>query len=99
MRGTKVLVWRKVREILTDIDQGLNPTPSDINLSKWLNRRQRIQETYRNVIDRHIVPHLGGVASGSPDPPTSRPSKPACLSIPAQSRRHSAMETIMTALH
>ena len=72
VRGTKAQAQRELREILTAIDQGQDPTPADISLREWLNRwmseviipnrRQRTQETYQNAIDRHIVPHLGGVS-------------------------------------
>ena len=74
VRGTKSQAQRKLRELLSAIDQGRNPTLSDVPLREWLerwmseavvpNRRQRTQETYRNAIDRHIVPYLGGVSIG-----------------------------------
>ena len=70
IRGTKAEAQRKLREMLTDLDHGRNPVPADISLHDWLERwmseeiappkrRQRTYETYRNVIDRHIVPYLG----------------------------------------
>ena len=74
VRGTKAEAQRKLREMLTAIDQGRNPVPADVSLREWFqrwmdevvvpNRRQRTQETYRNAIDRHIVPYLGGVSIG-----------------------------------
>ncbi len=53
--------------------------PADISLRDWLDRwlaeeiappkrRQRTLETYRNVIDRHIVPYLGDVRLGKVGP-------------------------------
>ena len=78
VRGTKAQAQRKLREILTAIDQGQDPTPADVPLREWLdrwmseviipNRRQRTQETYRNIIDRHIVPYLGGLKVGKVGP-------------------------------
>ena len=70
IRGTKAEAQRKLREMLTTMDQGRNPVPVDVPLREWLDRwmseeiappkrRQRTYETYRNVIDRHIVPYLG----------------------------------------
>ena len=72
IRGTKAEAQRKVREMLTALDQGRNPVPADVSLRHWLDRwmaeeihppkrRQRTLETYRNVIDRHIVPYLGNL--------------------------------------
>ena len=72
VRGTKAEAQRKLREMLTALDQGRNPVPSNMALRDWLDhwmaeeihppkRRQRTQETYRNVIDLHIVPHLGNL--------------------------------------
>ena len=72
VRGTKAEAQRKLREMLTALDQGRNPVPADVSLCDWLDRwmseeiappkrRQRTHETYRNVIDRHIVPYLGNV--------------------------------------
>ena len=72
VRGTKAEAERKRRELLTAIDKGQNPVPVDMPLRDWLDnwmskeiappkRRQRTQETYRNVIDHHIVPYLGGL--------------------------------------
>lgn len=68
--GTRAEAERKRREMLTALDQGRNPVPTDVSLHHWLDRwmeeeirppkrRQRTYETYRNVIDRHIVPYLG----------------------------------------
>ena len=70
IEGTKAQAERKLREMLTALDRGQNPVPANVTLREWLDRwmsekiappkrRQRTQETYRNVIDRHIVPHLG----------------------------------------
>ena len=70
IKGTKAQAKRKLREMLTARDKGQNPVPANLTLRDWLDRwmsekiappkrRQRTQETYRNVIDRHIVPHLG----------------------------------------
>ena len=74
VRGTKAEAQRKLREMLTALDQGRNPVPADVCLRDWLdrwmtevvipNRRQRTRETYQNAIDRHIVPYIGGVAIG-----------------------------------
>ena len=72
VRGTKAEAQRKLREMLTALDQGRNPVPADVSLREWLERwmaeeivppkrRQRTQETYQNVIDRHIVPYLGNL--------------------------------------
>ena len=78
IQGTKTEPQRKLREMLTALDQGRNPVPADISLRVWLERwmsevvipnlRQRTQETYRNVIDRHIVPYLGGLGIGKLTP-------------------------------
>ena len=72
VRGTKAEAQRKMREMLTALDQGRNPVPANVSLREWLDRwmseeiqppkrRQRTYETYQNVIDRHIVPYLGGL--------------------------------------
>ena len=72
IRGTKAQAERKLREMLTALDQGRNPVPADMSLREWLERwmaeeivppkrRQRTQETYRNAIDLHIVPYLGNL--------------------------------------
>ena len=72
VRGTKAEAQRKLREMLTMLDQGRNPVPADVSLRDWLERwmsekiappkcRQRTYETYRNVIDRHIVPYMGNL--------------------------------------
>ena len=72
VRGTKAEAQRKLREMLTAMDQGRNPLPADVSLRDWLDRwmseeirppkrRQRTYETYRNIIDRHIVPYLGSL--------------------------------------
>lgn len=72
VRGTKAEAQRKLREMLTTLDQGRNPVQTDESLRDWLDRwmteeihppkrRQRTYETYRNVIDRHIVPYLGSL--------------------------------------
>ena len=79
VRGTKSEAQRKLREMLTALDQGRNPVPADVSLRDWLGRwladeiappkrRQRTLETYRNVIDRHIVPYLGDVRLGKVAP-------------------------------
>lgn len=68
--GTKAQARRKLREMLTARDKGQNPVPANLTLGEWLDRwmaekivppkcKQRTKETYRNVIDRHIAPHLG----------------------------------------
>ena len=70
IRGTKAEAKRLLRARLSALDKGENPVPADTPLRDWLDRwmsekitppkrKQRTQETYRNVIDRHIVPHLG----------------------------------------
>lgn len=70
IRGTKAEAQRVLRARLSALDKGENPVPADIPLREWLDRwmsekiappkrKQRTLETYRNVIDRHIVPHLG----------------------------------------
>ena len=70
IKGTKAQAERKLREMLTVLDKGQNPVPADVTLREWLDRwmsekiappkrKQRTQETYRNVIDRHIIPHMG----------------------------------------
>ena len=79
VRGTKAEAQRKLREMLTALDQGRNPVPADVSLREWLEqwmaeeiappkRRQRTMETYRNVIDRHIVPYLGNMTLGKVRP-------------------------------
>lgn len=72
VRGTKAEAQRKLREMLTALDQGRNPVPAKVSMREWLEywmseeirppkRRQRTYETYRTVIDRHIVPYLGNL--------------------------------------
>ena len=79
VRGTQAEAQRKLREMLIALDQGRNPVPADISLREWLERwmaeeilppkrRQRTQETYRNVIDLHIVPYLGNLELGKVKP-------------------------------
>ena len=37
-RGTKAEAQRKLREMLTALDQGRNPVPADVSLRDWLDR-------------------------------------------------------------
>lgn len=61
IRGTKAEAKRLLRARLSALDKGENPVPADIPLRDWLDRwmsekitppkrKQRTQETYRNVI-------------------------------------------------
>ena len=70
-RGTKAQAQRKLRELLTSLDQGIALPAEKILLRDWLdqwmqeiiapNRRQRTKERYQGIITRHIKPAIGHV--------------------------------------
>ncbi len=71
VRGTKAQAQRKLRELLTSLDQGIALPAEKILLRDWLdqwmqeiiapNRRQRTKERYQGIITRHIKPAIGHV--------------------------------------
>ena len=71
VRGKKADAERRLREILTDLDQGIAPPQQRYKLSEWLdlwmqdviipNRRQKTADRYQSAISKHIVPYLGDV--------------------------------------
>ena len=78
VRGTKARAQRRLRELLSTLDRGVGLPTEKIALREWLerwmdevvapSRRQGTKERYREIIDRHIVPHVGGVELGSLGP-------------------------------
>lgn len=62
--GTKAYAKRKLREVLTALDDGDRPEPTDIPLRQWLDRwmqevliparRQNTADRYRGTIRTHI---------------------------------------------
>ena len=71
VQGTKAHAQRKLRELLTSLDQGIALPAEKILLRDWLdqwmqeiiapNRRQRTKERYQGIIARHIRPAIGHV--------------------------------------
>ena len=71
IRGTKAEAQRRLREVLTALDQGRGKAPT-LSLAEWLaqwmrdvvipNRRQGTVERYSRAIRNHVLPHAGSVA-------------------------------------
>ena len=71
VQGTKAQAQRRLRELLTSLDQGIALPAEKILLRDWLdqwmqeiiapNRRQRTKERYQGLIARHIKPAIGHV--------------------------------------
>ena len=69
VRGAKAQAQRRLRELLTSLDQGIALPTEKILLRDWLdrwmqeiiapNRRQRTKERYHGIIIRHIKPAIG----------------------------------------
>lgn len=59
---------RALRELLGTVDSGTHVDPSSIALAEYLSRwvegvqvRPTTRSRYRQSIDRHVVPHIGGI--------------------------------------
>ena len=71
VRGTKAEAQRKLREVLTALDNGGIPEPADLPLRQWLDRwmdevitparRLNTADRYRRAIRNHILPHIGNI--------------------------------------
>ena len=77
VRGTKAQAQRRLRELLVDLDRGIQP-PERILLKDWLdrwmadhiipNRRQATRERYEGIIRRYLKPNLGNLELGKVTP-------------------------------
>ena len=75
VRGTKAQAQRRLREILTALDQGHGKAPA-VSLVEWLarwmrdvvvpNRRQGTVERYSRAIRNHVLPHVGRMRAAGP---------------------------------
>ena len=71
VRGNKAQAQRKLRELLSNVDQGIAIPNGKLSLGDWLERwlvevvatgrRQNTKERYEGVVRRHITPCLGHV--------------------------------------
>ena len=71
VKGTKRDADRKLREVLHTMDNGAYVEPKKISLGEWLRQwlkdyvsihtTMRTQESYRSIIERHLIPALGTI--------------------------------------
>ena len=72
VQGTKREAEAKLVDLLHDANRGQLVEPSKMTLAQWLNewletaikppnKRLRTYETYKSVIERHLIPALGGL--------------------------------------
>jgi len=71
VRGTKKDAERALRDMLLSFDQGTYVKPSRINVGEWLTQwcdtyvamhtTIRTQESYKSIVDRHLIPSLGAI--------------------------------------
>jgi integrase len=72
VKGTKRDAERTLREVLLSLEQGTYVKPNKITLGEWLRRwlkdyvsmntTDRTQESYKSIVERHLIPSLGRVA-------------------------------------
>ena len=71
VRGTKAQAQRRLRELLSAVDQGAGIPARKTTLRAWLDRwmrevitphrRQRTKEHYQHIIEHHINPAIGHI--------------------------------------
>ncbi|MFC1861257.1 tyrosine-type recombinase/integrase [Chloroflexota bacterium] len=71
LKGTKRDAERALREILSSIEQGAYVKPSKMTVGEWMiqwldsyvntNTTKRTYDSYREAINRHIIPGLGSI--------------------------------------
>ena len=71
VKGTKREAERVLREVLLSLEQGVYVKANKITLGEWLRRwlsdyasmnvTERTLESYRSIVERHLIPSLGAV--------------------------------------
>ena len=72
VKGKKSVAEKKLRDLLTKMDQGLPVQADKLTVSEWAEmwlrdhiepaRRQKTTERYRDVVKKHILPYIGHMA-------------------------------------
>ena len=71
VKGTKKQAQQRLRELLTELDGGIEPFTGRILMRDWLNRwmsdcveehlSQATQDRYRGIVQNHLIPALGHI--------------------------------------
>jgi integrase len=71
VKGTKRDAERALREVLLSLEQGTYVKPNKVKLGEWLiqwlkdyvsmNTTDRTQESYKSIVERHLIPSLGKI--------------------------------------
>lgn len=71
VRGSKRDAEAKLRELLTSLDKGVYIKPRRLTLGEYLhqwlggyvktNCSPRTLDSYQSIVDRHLIPNLGGI--------------------------------------
>jgi integrase len=71
VKGTKRDAERVLREVLLSLEQGTYVKPNKVKLGEWLrqwlkdyvsmNTTDRTQESYKSIVERHLIPSLGKI--------------------------------------